>query len=481
MIKKTIIFLGIALLALVAIVLFNTFTNSSIQTRVEAVPAPEIRPEALHHFQQALAYKTISYGDSTLFDSAQFNGFRKFLERSYPRMHQVLSREIVATYSLLYKWEGRNNSLKPVVLMAHQDVVPIEPGTESMWQADPFAGTIKDNFIWGRGTTDDKINLISICEAIEKLTTDNFQPERTIYLAFGHDEEIGGKGAIAIARLLKERNIVAEMVMDEGGIITLDKIPGLAKPVALLGTSEKGYLSLNLSVEKPGGHSSMPEKETSIDILAEALVKLHHAPFEARFSQPMKDFMKSLGPEMPFVQRMAFSNPWLFKKLITRTYEKSGPGNAMIRTTIAPTILTAGVKDNVVPTQAKATVNFRLLPGDESAVVIAYVQKIINDERVKVSVYEGAFAEASAVTATTSLAYQLVETTIKKSYPKLLTSPFLMIGATDSRHFGEVSTNIIKFSPKIDPIGFHGINERVSLESYQTALWFYEQLLTDLK
>ena len=481
MIKKTILFLGIAFLALVAVVLFNTFTSSSTQTKVEAVPAPEIRPEALQHFQQALVYKTISYGDSTLFDSAQFNGFRKFLEMNYPRMHQALSREIVATYSLLYKWEGRNNSLKPVVLMAHQDVVPIESGTESMWHADPFAGTIKDNFIWGRGTTDDKINLISICEAIEKLTTDNFQPERTIYLAFGHDEEIGGKGAIAIARLLKERNIVAEMVMDEGGIITLDKIPGLAKPVALLGTSEKGYLSLNLSVEKPGGHSSMPEKETSIDILAEALVKLHRAPFEARFSQPMKDFMQSLGPEMPFIQRMAFSNPWLFKNLITETYEKSGPGNAMIRTTIAPTIVTAGIKDNVVPTKAKATVNFRLLPGDESTEVIIRVQKIINDERVKVSVYDGSFSEASAVTTTTSMAYQLVESTIKKSYPKLLTSPFLMIGATDSRHFGEVSTNIIKFSPMIDPIGFHGIDERVSLESYKTSLWFYEQLIRDLK
>ncbi len=479
--KRILIFIGGAILLLVAVVLFNTFTNTSIQTKIEALPAPAVKPESLQHFQQALSYKTISYGDSLLFDSSQFIGFRKFLESTYPKMHQTLSREIVAAYSLLYKWEGKNTSLKPIVIMAHQDVVPIEEGTQSMWSVDPFAGEVKDNFIWGRGTTDDKINLISICESIEKLLGEDFQPERTIYLAFGHDEELGGKGAKAIAKLLKERNVSADMIMDEGGVITKEKIPGMTKAVALLGTSEKGYLSLELSVEKPGGHSSMPEKETAIDILARALVSLRNEPFDARFSQPMQDFMKSLGPEMPFVQKMAFSNPFLFKKVIIGTYEKSGPGNAMIRTTIAPTIIKAGVKDNVVPTQAKATVNFRLLPGDESTAVIARVKEIINDDRVEVSMYKGAFAEASAVTPVSSFAYQTVEATIKKSYPSLLTSPFLMIGATDSRHFGEVSTNIIKFSPMIDPVGFHGINERVSLESYQTSLWFYEQLFKNLK
>ena len=481
MVKRILLFLCGVLLVLATIVLFNTFRNTSTQVKAEVVPAPEIKPEALQHFQQAIAFKTISFGDSTLFNSTQFIGFRKFLETTYPQMHQMLGREIVSNYSLLYKWQGKNETLKPVVIMAHQDVVPIEEPTKAMWTVDPFAGTVKDNFIWGRGTTDDKINLISICETVEKLIGEKFQPDRTVYFAFGHDEEIGGKGAKAIAKLLEERNIVAEMVLDEGGIITKEKVPGLSKPVALLGTSEKGYLSLELTVEVPGGHSSMPEKETSIDILSLALVKLRSEPFQAQFSEPMKNFMQKLGPEMSFVQRMAFSNPWLFKKIIIGTYEKSGAGNAMIRTTTAPTIINAGVKDNVVPTQAKATVNFRLLPGNTSVEVEGRVKEIINDDRVVISKYKGAFAEASAVTPMDSYAYQKVEATIMKTYPQLLTSPFLMIGATDSRHFGEVSPNIVKFSPMIDPVGFHGINERVSLESYQTALWFYEQLLRDLK
>jgi carboxypeptidase PM20D1 len=479
MLKRTFFIFLAALLLLVAVVLFNTFTFTSSQTKQSAIPAPQLTENNIQHFQKALSYKTISYANPQLFDSLQFLGFRKFLEDTYPLTHATLSREVIAGYSLLYEWKGKDNNRKPVVLMAHQDVVPIEEATKSMWSFDPFAGTVKDGFIWGRGTTDDKINLISILETIEKLIAENFQPERTLYLAFGHDEEIGGSGAVAIAKLLKERNIIAEMILDEGGIITKEKIPGLNKPVALLGTSEKGYLSLELTVEKPGGHSSMPEKETAIDILSRALVKLRENPFEPNFSEPMVGFMESLGPEMPFVQKMAFANPWLFKGVIVGTYEQSGPGNAMIRTTTVPTIINAGIKDNVVPTVAKATVNFRLLPGDASEEVIAQVKHIINDDRIVIAPLTTR-AEPSAVTPIKSFGYQKIESTIKKSYPQILSSPFLVIGATDSRHFKDISSNIIKFSPMIDPIGFHGIDERVSLESYQTALWFYEQLIRDL-
>jgi carboxypeptidase PM20D1 len=480
MIKKILLFLLVCVVLLIGVLLTNTFLKSSKQIHVEAISAPDISPAALQHFKEALSYKTISYADSSHFDSAQFIGFRKYLESTYPRFHASLDREIINGYTLLYIWKGKNPQLKPVVLMAHQDVVPIEVGTETLWSVDPFAGEVKDDFIWGRGTTDDKINLISILEAAEKLLATNFQPERTIYFSFGHDEEIGGSGAIAVAKLLKERGVVAEFVMDEGGIITKSQIPGITKPVALIGTSEKGYLSLVLSVEQSGGHSSMPAPETSIDILTRAIVRLRHKPFEARFSESMNGFIESLGPEMPFVQRMAFANPWLFRGMIIGIYEKSAGGNAMIRTTVAPTIIQAGIKDNVIPTLSTATINFRLLPGDKGEDVINKVKGIINDDRVSISMYKNSLSEASAVTPMNSIGYQKISTAIKSSYADLLTSPFLMIGATDSRYFGEVSSNIIKFSPMIDPIGFHGINERVSLESYKTSLWFYEQLLKDL-
>lgn len=479
--KKFFLLALAGLLVLVAIVLVNTFRMSSRQSIVEAVPAPEMTPQALQHFQQALGYKTISYGDPTQFDSVQFIGFRKFLESTYPNVHNKLTREIVAGYSLLYKWEGKNPQLKPVILMAHQDVVPIEEATKDMWTADPFAGEVKEGFIWGRGTADDKINLISMVEAAEKLLGENFQPERTIYFSFGHDEEIGGKGAIAVAALLKSRHIEAEFVLDEGGIITLTKMPGITKPLALLGTSEKGYLSLELTVEEAGGHSSMPAEETSIDILSKALVNLRSRPFPSDLTGSTREGTEYLGPEMPFVQKMAFANQWLFKAVIISTYEKSPQSAAMVRTTMVPTIIDAGVKDNVVPTVAKATVNLRLLPGDLSEAVIEKVKKKIGDERVKVENRMGFISEATPVTSAESTGYKKVDESIKKSYPETITAPFLMIGATDSRFFSEISPNIIKFSPMIDPIGFHGIDERVSLESYKTALWFYEQLMRNTK
>ena len=454
---------------------------TSRQVQVEALTAPEINARALQHFQQAVGFKTVSNGDPALFDSTQFLAFHKFLEATYPNFHRKLTREVLEGYSLLYKWEGKNQALKPVVLMAHQDVVPIEEATQSMWTVDPFGGEVKDGFIWGRGTVDDKLNLISMVEAAEKLLSEDFQPERTIYFSFGHDEEIGGRGARAAAALLQSRNIEAEFVLDEGGIITLNKMPGITKPLALVGTSEKGFLSLVLTVEEAGGHSSMPAEETSIDILAKALVKLRSQPFPSILTGSTLEGTEFLGPEMPFFKKMAFANQWLFKGLIISNYEKMPQSAAMIRTTMVPTIIDAGVKDNVVPTVATAIVNLRLLPGDTSEKVIEEVKRKIGDDRVKVKNKNAFFSEATSVTSAESSGYKKIDESIKKSLSQTITVPFLMIGATDSRYFGDVSSSIIKFSPMIDPIGFHGIDERVSLESYKTALWFYEQLMRNTK
>ncbi|MEQ9414105.1 MAG: M20/M25/M40 family metallo-hydrolase, partial [Cyclobacteriaceae bacterium] len=359
-------------------------------------------------------------------------------------------------------------------------VVPVEPGTESLWSVDAFEGVIKNDTIWGRGTADDKMSLISIMEAIERLLTENFIPERTIYLAFGHDEEIGGQGAISIASLLESRNIKAELVLDEGGIITVDKIPGITQPVALVGTSEKGYMSLELSVELSGGHSSMPAPETAIDILTNAIVTLRANPFEADFSQSTKDFIQYIGPEQPFLQKMVFANQWIFKNKIVVIYEQSPGGNAMVRTTIAPTVINAGVKDNVIPTLASAIINFRLLPGDTQESVKDRVVSVIADSRVKIS--KLSFGnDPSAVTPVDGLGFKMVETAARKTFDKVIVAPFLMVGATDSRHFGKVSDQIIKFSPMNDPIGFHGIDERISVKGFQDGIWFYQQLIKSIR
>ncbi|HNE49973.1 MAG TPA: M20/M25/M40 family metallo-hydrolase [Chitinophagales bacterium] len=482
MFKKIILYLILGVIILLGYIGIKTITAPNLQRKIKYVPAPELTENAVQHFRQAIQIKTVSYDNPTQWDSLPFMQFRQFLEKTYPLVHQHLDREIINGYSYLYQWKGKNPALAPYILMAHQDVVPIEEKTRNLWTCEPFGGTIKDGYIWGRGTTDDKINLISILESAEKLLQQGFQPQRTIYFSFGHDEEISGKnGAKEIAKLLASRNVKAELILDEGGFITQEKVPGLKKPVALIGTAEKGYMSIDLTVTKKGGHSSMPEKETAIDILIKAISQLRANPFEAKFAAATQDFMHYIGPEMKFPNNMAMANPVLFKKLICKNYEKSGSGNAMIRTTSVPTIINSGLKENVIPTMATATINFRLLPGDFSKDILKAVKEIIHDDRVKITIRDNNINEGTTTTSATGNAFILVDSIAKSSYDKILGTPFLLIGATDSRYFTKVSSNIIKFSPMFDPIGFHGIDERVSLHSFQHALWFYEQLIHSSK
>jgi carboxypeptidase PM20D1 len=390
--------------------------------------------------------------------------------------------EKVVGYSLVYTWKGKNPMLKPVILMAHQDVVPVEKASLSQWKVDPFGGIIQNGKLYGRGTADNKISLFSLLEATEKLLQENFQPERTIYFVFGHDEEAGGKGVKAVSALLKARKIRADWVLDEGGEITQKEIPGLqGKPVALIGTSEKGYLSIDLKVNIEGGHSSMPKPETAVDVLIAAIQKLRAKPFTASFGGSTSDFFNYLGPEMPFTSKMAIANQWLFKPLLFKIYEKSAGGNALIRTTIAPTILQAGVKDNVVPASAKATINFRLLPGTSIDAVFKHVKEAIADNRVQL-VKENAFAEeASNVTSTQSSGFKQLEKTVAENYPGTLIAPYLTVGATDSRQLAGISTCILRFSPVTDLEGMHGLNESIGVDEYQKAIGFYYRLMKEIK
>src|SRR5258705_11496160 len=196
----------------------------------------------------ALTYRTISYPDSSRFDALEFCRFQDYLRKSFPKLHARLKREVTAGYSLLYEWRGTDTTLKPILLLAHQDVVPVEAGTESRWTEPPFAGRIADGYVWGRGALDDKGNLMALLEAVERLVSEGWTPKPTIYLAFGHDEEVGGMhGAARTAALLASRGVKLEYVLDEGGAIATGLVPGIPGPVALVGIAEKGYLSLELT------------------------------------------------------------------------------------------------------------------------------------------------------------------------------------------------------------------------------------------
>jgi carboxypeptidase PM20D1 len=470
------------LIVLILIIVIKTITFRSMQIDVEAVTPPEFGAESVANLSKALTYPTISFEVDLPIDTLAFREFHQFLEESYPLVHATLKKEVFSEFSLLYTWQGRKPDLKPIILMAHMDVVPAPE--EEKWEYPPYSGANDGTYIWGRGAIDDKGRLIATLEAVEKLLKENFEPERTIYLAFGHDEEISGlNGARVIANTLAERGVEAEFVLDEGLSITKGIIPMVSKPVASVGVSEKGYLSVILTVEMEGGHSSYPERETSVTVLNQALYKINNKPMKAKISGPVNDFIRYTGPEMPHLPRAIFANQWIFKGLLIKIYEGSNAGNAVIRTVSSPTIVTAGVKDNVIPTKAEAVINFRILPGETSADVFKHLEKVIADERVSISAY-GDVQEPSPVSSVNSYGFEIIHTTIKQIFPEVMLNPMLAIGQTDSRHYRNVTANIYRFMPitllQDDLARMHGLNERISIENYSRAIGFYYQLIKNI-
>jgi carboxypeptidase PM20D1 len=481
--KLTLKLIFFAFLALIAYLLFNTFRVTSKQMLgVASAKNIEVSDSALQHLSDAIKLRTVSFSDPMLMDSTQFDKFLLFLEKTYPLVHSKLSLEKVNKYALVFEWKGKNTSLKPVLLMGHYDVVPVIQGTEKMWKHLPFAGEIADGFVYGRGTLDDKVTVMGALEAVELLLSQNYQPERTHYLSFGHDEEVTGRyGAKVVSEMFEKRKIEFEYVMDEGGSIMANGVSGITKPVALIGVAEKGYATLQLTVLGDGGHSSMPPPQTSIGMLAEAIDKLQKHPFPARLEGAAGYLQDYLAPEMPFVNKMAMANRTIMKPVIISLLEKTNAGNAMVRTSIAPTVINAGVKDNVLPVEAIAKINFRILPGDSVKTVVEYVKKVIDNERVTVESNELTDIEPSPISDTASIGFRLIHKTIKKCFPEVIVAPYLVLGATDARYFRNVTKNAYRFMPvrmtEEDLKRPHGTNERISVQDFKNVVKFYVELI----
>lgn len=479
--KKTLLFLLLAFVLFVAYLIINTLNFDSKQLTVAPTTPIKGSPTAINHFAEALKIKTVSPENTADFDSLQFKKFNTFLRDTYPLADSLLEKKIFNSFSHLYKWQGSDTSLKPIILMGHLDVVPVINKNLSEWNVDPWSGTIKNDTVWGRGTIDDKVGVIGIMEAVEHLLTENFKPNRTVYFAFGHDEEIGGRlGAVVMANYLNEQGVTAEYVLDEGGVISQGLVPDMTREVALIGTAEKGYLSLNLKVRLEGGHSSMPGKETAIDVMAKAVSALKSNPLPAKITIPLEGFMEYVGPEMPFLNKMVFANKSVLGPLLLKAYEATSSGNAQIRTTTSPTIFNSGVKDNIIPLTASATINFRILPETTTEDVIAHVKSVMNDERITIT--KGGFvSEPSKLSATDNEQFKILNTTILQLFPNVVVAPYLVVGGTDSRHYGELTDNIYRFSPihlnKNNQKSFHGLNERVAVSDFYDAIAFYVQLI----
>ncbi|MEO8250228.1 MAG: M20 family peptidase [Burkholderiales bacterium] len=484
MIKRIFLLLFVLVLLLAAAVAVNTLRQESRQIAVAAAPPTQIDETGVAgRLAGAVRFKTVSSQGDPEQNGEEFRKLHMYLEQRFPKVHRTLERELVGNLSLLYKWPGSDPNALPILLMAHQDVVPIAPGTEGGWKAEPFAGEIKDGFVWGRGAWDDKGNLIAQLEAMEMLARSGFKPRRTIYLAFGADEEVGGlRGAAEIARLLKSRNVKLDFVIDEGLLITEGIMPGLSKPAALIGIAEKGYLSAVLKVNATPGHSSMPPAKgtSAIAMMSSALKALEDDQMPGKIRGVAREMFETLAPEMSGFNRVALSNLWLFAPIVQAQLEKGASTNAMLRTTTALTMVNAGNKDNVLPGGAEATVNFRLLPGDTRESVLQHVKSATGSDLFTVTTLPGS-SEPSPVSPTTSSSYQLIARTMRSLFPDVVIAPGLMIAATDSRYFSAISDHVYRFSPvranADDLKRFHGTNERISSANLAELVRFYFQLV----
>lgn len=450
-----------------------------------APPAPvEIPDDAAERLAGAIRVRTISAEDPAAFEAAVFRAMHAYLQVSFPRVHGHLLRETVGDHSLLYTWQGSDPRLHPILLAGHLDVVPVEDATESKWQHEPFSGRISDGFIWGRGAIDNKSTVIGTLEAVEMLLAEGVRPARTVYLAFGHDEEVGGtEGAREIAALLKSRGVTLDMVVDEGGVISDGVLPGVAAPVALVGVAEKGFVTLELSTRVGGLHSSMPPRESAIGILSAAITRLENDQMPARLEGATQQLFETIGPQFPPVQRAMFANLWLTKPLVLRNLEKSPGTNAMVRSTTAPTIFRAGTKDNVLPSSARAVINFRILPGDSIDTVTAHVRRVVADSRVEIAIGGRFTAEPSPVSSSETESFRTVSRAIRSVVPEALVAPYLVVVVTDARHYSELTDNVFRFLPlrltARDLERIHGADERIAILDYYAAIRIYRQLLVD--
>lgn len=474
-----------ALLLLAAVLAGRAMTLAGTQVAPGEPAAVTVDAlQAAARLSGALRFATISWGDATRRDQAAFLALHEYLQTQFPRVHATLARETVAGLSLLYTWTGADPALRPMLLLGHLDVVPAEAGASGPWTHPPFAGAVAEGRVWGRGALDSKGSVLALLEAVEALLAAGYRPARTVYLAFGHNEEGDGdaSGAAAIAATLASRGVRNAWLLDEGGLI-YERVPGVSRPVALVGVAEKTAVDVELIARAPGGHSSMPAPETAVSMIASAIDRLQHHPMPARLdtANPTRQTLATLAPEMTWVMRTAVANLWLLRPVVTRQLGATPSGNATIRTTIAPTQVSGSPKSNVIAAEARAVLNARLLPGDSVDDLVAHIRTHVNDDRVEIRVLGQ--TRAAPVSPTNTPEFARLQRAIRAVFPDVLVAPFLTIGATDAREYSAIAPESYRFVP-VQQEGaialIHGVDEHIRIDVYERAIVAYATMVKEL-
>lgn len=476
--------------------------NETQATEVEAAPTQK----AIERLAGGIRIPTISNVNYEDTNFKPFDDFKVYLTEQYPEIYKIMDTMTINKYGLVFRWKGKNPNAKPILFLSHYDVVPVsgyDPDMETQdaitfnmndkplspidsiqtqWDHSPFSGAVVDGRIYGRGTLDMKGMLFSILEASDNLIGEGFTPQQDIWFAFGQDEEVSGRqGALKIAEYFKEQGLHFAAVYDEGGFIVAPRsaIETLDRPLALVGTGEKGFLTVKISVKGVGGHSSMPPLKSSLVYAAEIIEKLNSDQMAPMIISPIESFLQNVGDEMGFASKLAIANQWIMKPILLKSLSKSAASNALVRTTTAITMAKGSDAPNVITTLSEVTVNFRILPGNTVDEVVDHVTKICEGYDTQIDVISS--REASAISPDNTRGFEMIDESLAQLYPEAIVTPYITIGGTDAYKYQLVSDNIYRLMPvyinKYEQSLLHSENEHLSLENYGKMIWFFQNIM----
>lgn len=481
--------IGAAVAAVTAATVNAVRAAKYVPEKKDATALPEERVNVERYtknLSDAIKIKTISNVDDEKVDWTAFDELHELFRERYPLIHQNLSLEQVGRASLIYKWEGKNPDLEPIALLGHQDVVPISEGTEGDWEHDPFAGEIDNGYLYGRGALDMKNHLIGVLESVETLLEDGFEPERTVYLLFGHNEEIvasSDPGAKRISDLLESRGVRLDSVLDEGGAILPVKVPHIIdKNLAGIGIAEKGYCDFEISISAKGGHSSDPPAHTAVGQLADVIKDIENHQFKSEISPLVNDLFERVGRNTSFLARNVMCNTKLLKPALKAVMTKIPASASFVRTTTAVTMAKGSPAANILPQKASVTVNFRIMPGMTIDDVEKHLHKVIRNKNVEIKFLGG--SNPSNISPTDSRAFKAIEDICFKMNNDNVVAPYLVMSGTDAKHYQNICNNIYRYSPFLIDMKLifttHGTNERINTESFKDGIAFFKRYIKTL-
>ena len=470
------VILGLVLVFLAVLVLRALMFNPKPQPQLDAEPIDFDKDAAVSALQQLVRCKTVSNVDPALEDDAEFEKLINLLPELYPHIVKACTFTRFPDRGLLFHWQGKAHD-KPSVMMAHYDVVPVQ---EDMWEKPPFAAILENGVLWGRGTLDTKVTLNGALSAANYLVQKEFVPEQDIYFAFSGGEEVNGKGAENIVNYFAQQGIVPALVVDEGGAVVGNVFPGVNVPCGMIGIAEKGMINVRYTVRSGGGHASAPLPKSPVTDLAKACRKVVDNPFPMHLTPPVAALFDTLGRQSSFVYKLIFANLWCFKPILNLICISSGGEmNALVRTTTAFTMMEGSSARNVIPAKASIVSNMRLNPQDTVESAVEYLRKTVNDPSVEIEVLEG--NDPSRISQVDCDSYRKVAAAVSATWDGCITSPYLMVQCSDSRHYGAISDKVYRFSAmdltKEERGTIHGNNERIRVETLCRAVEFYIRLL----